>query len=1076
MSLSTLRHDSAAINRHDDEPPPLLERQSTALVQVDDQLTDDVRETLMHIIAPGTSDAYTKANVIFIMYLYDSKPDGYIWDKALDDFHKAHDKDQENERTKTSRTNLRECIKGYLKEFYARKKNFKCPIVLQKINFSLFTHYMMDVRSKNEKQELELLAHSTYGGMKAALVFLYNVAGQPMEKGLSDKLDTFIRALKKRVAKEKAQSGVSMEEGKKPMSFAVYRLLSKKLMESKTADALFAHTYLVLEWNLMARSHMVDDMNVAHIEWRQDCLLFFFGKSKRNQTGEDSERPFHVYSNPENPEICPVLALATYLLAYPDVLKGGRLFPGKSQYSRFMKIFHATIDEHVDEFKKLGIKPHDLGSHSSRKGAITLVTTGCTVSPPMAATCIRAGWSMGTVKDRYIHYEKAGDQFVGRSVTGIPALDSNFAISPVYWDWTGLGAIEVTSAEKQLEELVTLAVGHKDSVSAAIFGMFQYLFAAVAFHYDYLDRTLDEQNKLRASPVFMELADCEIKDYAVVRYPWELTPYSPKPTGIPPHVMLLNKLEGMEKQFSTYPELIMNGFRQEMKELRQSIKEELDNRNMGGPEYTAREIMKELMAETKEMISEVANDLRKEMLDSRESSTPSTHDEDDDNVSTGFEDSRSGDEVHDGISANQSPARQNGSQKRKKSLHTSPSRKKRKVAVLNLESCFHPGTKTGFVLPPPDYKFPSLTLSTLISSWYCGDLPRNVPPYRMLRGKDLPAIKRATQQLCMMKKLMFHVERAANIANRPALVIRRRAWTAQDCKALYDAVAHFFHIPDDKQNRRFAQLSWKSYYNLFNKRKWQLIGEKIDEACLQVPAPAVTNTELPPPEAMNEARSGGTKKTPKSKKSAPRKSAPRKGTATSNNTKTATRNNQQQQSSRSSHSAGVCCAGRFCKMPKRTMNSSLDTLCCKESPHGGKPEVHPECAIKANNNDDGVQALMCLRCHIDRKNAFDQTGKRYLPPVLLGRVTTRAAFDKHQQAPAGDNQQERQHSICAVGRSRCLVHTQPEKFGIATGTKTCTARGCNNQIHHICCLHLNLGEMNDVVCSEECKKNKENEE
>ena len=41
---------------------------------------------------------------------------------------------------------------------------------------------------------------------------------------------------------------------------------------------------------------------------------------------------------------------------------------------------------------------------------------------------------MGPVKDRYIHYEKAGDQFVGRTVTGISSLSKDFATSPPYFD------------------------------------------------------------------------------------------------------------------------------------------------------------------------------------------------------------------------------------------------------------------------------------------------------------------------------------------------------------------------------------------------------------------------------------------------------------------------------------------------------------------------------------------------------------------------------------------------------------------------------------------------------------------
>ena len=76
-----------------------------------------------------------------------------------------------------------------------------------------------------------------------------------------------------------------------------------------------------------------------------------------------------------------------------------------------------------------------LGTHSARKGCITLVSAGCTVSPPMSSICLRACWSMGPVKDRYIHYEKAGDQFCGRYATGVSSLRIEFAVSTPYWNW-----------------------------------------------------------------------------------------------------------------------------------------------------------------------------------------------------------------------------------------------------------------------------------------------------------------------------------------------------------------------------------------------------------------------------------------------------------------------------------------------------------------------------------------------------------------------------------------------------------------------------------------------------------------
>ena len=90
-----------------------------------------------------------------------------------------------------------------------------------------------------------------------------------------------------------------------------------------------------------------------------------------------------------------------------------RLFPGTSQYNWFLKIFCSVISKHSEEIIGLVVDPFNLGSHSTRKESATLVSLGCIVSPPMLAIYFRIGWSMGGVKDRYIHHECAGDHFVG---------------------------------------------------------------------------------------------------------------------------------------------------------------------------------------------------------------------------------------------------------------------------------------------------------------------------------------------------------------------------------------------------------------------------------------------------------------------------------------------------------------------------------------------------------------------------------------------------------------------------------------------------------------------------------------
>ena len=40
---------------------------------------------------------------------------------------------------------------------------------------------------------------------------------------------------------------------------------------------------------------------------------------------------------------------------------------------------------------------------------------------------------MGGVTDRYLRYEAAGDQYVGRTVAGLPLMDQDFATLPPFF-------------------------------------------------------------------------------------------------------------------------------------------------------------------------------------------------------------------------------------------------------------------------------------------------------------------------------------------------------------------------------------------------------------------------------------------------------------------------------------------------------------------------------------------------------------------------------------------------------------------------------------------------------------------
>ena len=92
------------------------------------------------------------------------------------------------------------------------------------------------------------------------------------------------------------------------------------------------------------------------------------------------------------------------------------------------------MEEHRDDILFMGIDPDDIGVHSIRKGAATYCTSGTTFGVSFAAVCIRAGWSMGGVKDRYIKYAEAGDRVCGRTVAGLDVNSHEFSISPALLD------------------------------------------------------------------------------------------------------------------------------------------------------------------------------------------------------------------------------------------------------------------------------------------------------------------------------------------------------------------------------------------------------------------------------------------------------------------------------------------------------------------------------------------------------------------------------------------------------------------------------------------------------------------
>jgi hypothetical protein len=140
-------------------------------------------------------------------------------------------------------------------------------------------------------------------------------------------------------------------------------------------------------------------------------MLVIMPRTKTDQCGESS---FHrsIFANPLDPVICPILSFAVALLSHPHHIQGGQhsMFEGRDQEDRYSKLLASVLENLPESMQaELGAKRSDIGTHSARKGAPTYALS-MPGGPSPVSVFLRAGWSLGNVKDRYIFEGDGADQ------------------------------------------------------------------------------------------------------------------------------------------------------------------------------------------------------------------------------------------------------------------------------------------------------------------------------------------------------------------------------------------------------------------------------------------------------------------------------------------------------------------------------------------------------------------------------------------------------------------------------------------------------------------------------------------
>jgi hypothetical protein len=433
-----------------------------------------------------------------------------------------------------------------IRQFYTEHLHSDLTLPVQRDDIHSFFGWLIDSKHKDKPA-----AFSTVRQYKSALVWYYKEHKLIMPPEINQGLETLLNGYKRRVSDYKLEGKMPVFEGKHHLTFDGYCLLASALFKAEqVSQMLFGWPFLVLQWNLIARTATVSGMMMEHVGWEADSLLVSTPKHKGDQEGVKCFSR-HLYANPLNPAICPVLALA--MLTFMRVLKHDphsevdgqlssaappnyRIFDGAHSESRFSEVLSRAIVSLPDsDLPRLGGEKKQLGTHSVRKGAASYCA-GMVNGPSTVQVFLRAGWSLGNVQDRYLFAGAGGDQLTGRVLSGLPFNDSSFSSLPPHFSKDGLNRIQWAS-------ILPLYARLPETFKRAL----PFLLASICYHEQWLRSSLPAHHPFLATHLFASGCVSSLKEFVIGgRSRCSIT--GMLATGIPPHLAMSNELTDVVRQ------------------------------------------------------------------------------------------------------------------------------------------------------------------------------------------------------------------------------------------------------------------------------------------------------------------------------------------------------------------------------------------------------------------------------------------------------------------------------------------------------------------------------------------------
>jgi hypothetical protein len=194
------------------------------------------------------------------------------------------------------------------------------------------------------------------------------------------------------------------------------------------------------------------------------------------------------------------------------------------------------------------------------------------VSPPMVSIRLHALWSMGHVKERYIQYEKAGDQYLGRVICGLEVNDVSFAVLPPFFDFK-----ERDERADSVYPLLKDYMVCNDHVPASVHCIFYFCFTSLCYHFDYLAKSCTSRTNYGhciSSIIFPTMPEMQLLS-SILGAKKTATPTF---TGLSPHITILANFEQLKLEMNATRDTILTG-----------VEAELDKRGIGSQSHFDKE-------------------------------------------------------------------------------------------------------------------------------------------------------------------------------------------------------------------------------------------------------------------------------------------------------------------------------------------------------------------------------------------------------------------------------------------------------------------------------------------------------